>query len=82
MEFEVIVHPKVELELQEAYEYHFKNSSAKALRLIHVFEEIIQALKINPFYQIRYKNIRGLYLGKDLDYILFFLLIGRLLKFK
>lgn len=73
MEFDVIVHPRVELELQAAYEYHFKNSPEKALRLVNVFDELLKSLKHNPYYQIRYKNIRGLYLGKSLNYILFFI---------
>jgi plasmid stabilization system protein ParE len=72
MEFDIIVHPNVELDLQKAYEYHFKNSPPKARKLIDVVGELLASIKVNPYYQIRYKNIRGLYLGKGLNYILFY----------
>jgi plasmid stabilization system protein ParE len=73
MAYKITISPLAELELAEAYSYYAEIS----LEVLKTFDKEILAsyegLKMNPFFQERYKNVRGLPL-KKFPFIIFFTL--------
>ena len=73
MTYKVIVEPAAQDDIDMAFEYYGKLTDDDTL-IMNLYKDIelaYHALKINPFYQIRVKNYRGLPL-KKFPYILFF----------
>lgn len=72
MAFSVSIHPDVYLELDNAIAYYLVKSEDKVKRLLDMFDACILLLQKNPFFAIRYSNVRCLPLGKKLPYMLHF----------
>jgi hypothetical protein len=69
MTFNLVINKQVYKDLDIAIEYH---SLAKGLNVLNTFEDAINSLKINPFFAVRYNNIRCLPIGQKLPYMLHF----------
>jgi toxin ParE1/3/4 len=73
MAYEIILHPKTELDIEEAYAYYF-SKGLRALKTFHKeLENAQKALKLNPYFQIRYREYRCLPL-KNIPYMLHFII--------
>ena len=65
MAYKIYRSPNVEIELEEAYSYYYNLQSNKTLLAFdNEIEKAFSALESNPFYQVRYKNVRALPLKK------------------
>lgn len=73
MGYKITISPLADLELAETYSYYAEIS----LEVLKTFDKEILAsyegLKMNPFFQERYKNVRGLPF-KKFPFIIFFTL--------
>ncbi len=58
-------------EIEQAIEYHSLKSENGEYNFKSQLNEVLDALEINPFFQVRYKNIRALPF-KSLPYLVFF----------
>ena len=58
-------------EIDQAIEYHSGNSEDGEYNFKAQLNRVLDALELNPFYQVRYKNIRALPF-KSLPYIVLF----------
>lgn len=64
------MHPHKWTDLEEAYEY-YKNSPKTLLKFDNELLSYYDTLEHNPYFQIRYKNVRALPL-KHFPFIIFF----------
>ncbi len=71
MAYKLFASPQVDIDLEQAYEYYSNVAPKTILKFDRILNECYNALEINPFYQIRYKNVRALPF-KKLPYIIFF----------
>ena len=69
MIFNLDINNQVYKDLNNAVEYH---SEIKSKAILIAFEESMSFLEQNPFFSVRYKNIRCLPLGKKLPYMIHF----------
>ena len=69
MTFKLEIDKQVYKDLDDAIEYH---SETKVKTILSAFEKTMRFLEQNPFFSVRYKNIRCLPLGKKLPYMLHF----------
>ena len=73
MAFKIVIEPRALTEIDMAFEY-YRNLTDNDKLLLNLYEDIesaFDALKENPFYQVRTKNYRALPLEK-FPYLLFF----------
>ena len=73
MDFNLVISPLAELDITEAYKHYAKISFDVLSHFDQQIEFAYRTLERNPFFKIRYKNIRGLPL-KNFPYIIFFTL--------
>lgn len=72
MAYKLFKSPQVDIDLENAYEYYFNLDSTEVLvNFDNAIEDCYQALELNPFYQVRYKNVRALPV-KRFPYIILF----------
>lgn len=72
MAFKVIVSPVAKSNVREAASYYKKEVSNRvAQKFVEDYEETIQKIKRNPYFQIYYKDFRGLTMRK-FPYIIFY----------
>lgn len=64
MTFKLVIDSRADLDIDQAIEYHYANSVAKAKRLYNAIQEAYDVLKENPFFEKRYSNIHCLPLKK------------------
>lgn len=70
MEFKVLISPRALEELEEALEYYSEIPTAlKAFSL--AFDNSLSTLSTNPYFEVRYKNVRALPIEK-FPYLIFF----------
>lgn len=60
MEFEVIYSPRAKIEIFKALNYYFGKTRSAGFDLNNELKNINKALVLNPFYEIKYKNIRAI----------------------
>ena len=60
MAYKITVSPRAQMEIEEAVEYYAQNSVDASLKFLAVITDTYKSLEINPFFRIRYKNIRAL----------------------
>lgn len=73
MRFKLTISPLADLDLAEAYQY-YADVSLKVLKDFDTeMEASYKALELNPFFTLRYKNVRGLPL-KKFPFIIFYTL--------
>lgn len=71
MNFNLVISPNAQREIDDAFEYYVKFSKSAVINFDQQLEEVYQNLEINPFFQIRYKNLRAVPF-KSLPFILLF----------
>ncbi len=72
MDYKIRISPIAKANIKEAVSYYKKEASLKvAENFVKDYELALQKVKQNPFFQIYYKNFRGLPL-KKFPYIIFF----------
>lgn len=60
MGYEITISPEAQVEIDEAVEFYAKHSVDAPLKFIAKIKDAYNALETNPFFRIRYKNIRAL----------------------
>ncbi len=72
MDYKIRISPIAKANIKDAVSYYKNEVSIKvALNFVKDYEQTLQKIKQNPFYQIYYKNFRGLPF-KKYPYIIFF----------
>ncbi|MCU0376397.1 MAG: type II toxin-antitoxin system RelE/ParE family toxin [Chitinophagaceae bacterium] len=64
MAYKVIVSPRAQKEIENAIDYYALYSVDAPLNYIAVLKDAYGKLETNPFFSIRYKNVRALKLKK------------------
>ncbi|MBX3255561.1 MAG: type II toxin-antitoxin system RelE/ParE family toxin [Chitinophagaceae bacterium] len=73
MAYKIIVSPRVQKEIENAIDYYALYSVDAPLNFITALKEAYATLETNPFYRIRYKNIRAVRIRK-FPYLLYFII--------
>ena len=73
MAYSIIVSIRAQNEIENAIDYYLENSSNTPLSFITALKTTYISLSINPFYRVRYKNIRALKI-KKFPYSLYFII--------
>jgi plasmid stabilization system protein ParE len=71
--YKIIVSPKAQIEIEKIVNYYSEKSEKAPLDFIISLENSYNLLKINPFFRIRYRNVRALKINK-FPYSLFFVI--------
>jgi toxin ParE1/3/4 len=71
MDYKIIVSPRAQKEVENAIDFYIPNSEDTPNNFIIQLLKGYAILKINPFFRIRYKNVRSLKL-KKFPYSLYF----------
>lgn len=71
MAYNLIISPEAVRDMEKAFEY-YNSFSSKAVNLFSSeLQQVYDVIERNPFFQIRYKNIRAIPF-KSLPYLVFF----------
>jgi len=73
MPYRIIISPRAQKEIENAIDYYALYSSSAPIHFIAILKEAYKVLEINPFFEIRYKNIRSFKL-KKFPYSLYFII--------
>lgn len=60
MAYKVIVSPRAQKEIENAIDYYALYSVDAPINFIAVLKEAYRTLETNPFFRVRYKNVRAL----------------------
>lgn len=71
MDYKITVSPRALKEIEKAIDYYALNSNDAPFNFIESLKETYSILSSDPFYRIRYKNIRALKIPK-FPYLLYF----------
>lgn len=71
MAYKIIVSPRAQKEIENAIDYYALYSSNAPQSFINLLKETYHSLGTNPFFSVRYKNIRALKINK-FPYLLYF----------
>ncbi|MBS1735101.1 MAG: type II toxin-antitoxin system RelE/ParE family toxin [Bacteroidetes bacterium] len=71
MAYKIIVSPRAQKEIENAIDYYALYSVDAPANFIATLKEAYSTLKINPFFKVRYKNVRALKI-KKFPYSLYF----------
>jgi plasmid stabilization system protein ParE len=64
MAYNIIVSPRAQREVENAVDYYALHSSTVPKSFLNLLKETYSSLQTNPFFKIRYKNIRSLKISK------------------
>lgn len=64
MVYKIIVSPRAQKEIENAIDYYALYSADAPVNFIAGLKEAYATLEINPFYRVRYKNVRALKLKR------------------
>jgi toxin ParE1/3/4 len=73
MVYKVIVSPRAQKEIENAIDYYALYSAEAPANFIKALKETYFALERNPFYRVRYKNVRAFKIY-GFPYSLFFII--------
>ncbi len=73
MEFKVIVSPRAQKEFYKSIDFYALDSNWAPLNFIVAVEKAYSILIQNPYYRIRYKNVRAIKL-KRFPFLLYFVI--------
>ena len=76
MVYRIIVSPRAQKEIEEAIDFYSQYSTNAPLAFISTLEDAYHTLATNPFFSIRYKNIRTLKL-KRFPHSLYYIVIEK-----
>jgi plasmid stabilization system protein ParE len=60
MAYKIIVSPRAQKEIENAIDYYALYSVDAPVNFISALREAYSTLETNPFYRVRYKNVRAL----------------------
>ncbi len=80
MAYKVIVSPRAQKEIENAIDYYVLYSADAPKSFILYIEETYTLLGINPFFRVKYKNIRAIKI-KKFPYSLFLSSIRIIIRF-
>ncbi len=60
MAYKIIVSPRVQKEIENAIDYYALYSVGAPVNFIASLKEAYSTLETNPFFRVRYKNVRAL----------------------
>ena len=69
MGYSVIISSRAQKEIENAIDFYALNSADAPKNFISQLKEVYDLLAINPFYRIRYKNVRAVALKKFPHYL-------------
>jgi plasmid stabilization system protein ParE len=64
MVYKIIVSPRAQKEIENAIDYYALYSTQAPVNFIAVLKEAYATLETNPFFMVRYKNVRALKLKR------------------
>jgi toxin ParE1/3/4 len=64
MAYKIIISPRTQKEVENAIDYYSALSDDVPLNFVQSVKETFDSLSINPFFRIRYKNVRALKINK------------------
>lgn len=64
MDYKIIVSPRAQKEIENAIDYYVLYSIGVPMYFITALKEAYRILETNPFFRVRYKNIRALKIKK------------------
>lgn len=64
MAYKIIVSPRAQKEIENAIDYYALYSVDAPVNFIATLKEAYSTLEINPFFRVRYKNVRALKIKK------------------
>jgi toxin ParE1/3/4 len=64
MDYNIIVSPRAQKEVEQAIDSYISNYDDIPNNFIKQLQKVYDILKINPFFRIRYKNVRSLKIKK------------------
>lgn len=73
MAYKIIVSPRVQKEIENAIDYYALYSADSPAKFISAIRETYSILGTNPFFRVRYKNIRAIKI-KKFPYSLYFII--------
>jgi toxin ParE1/3/4 len=73
MAYKVIVSPRAQKEIENAIDYYALYSTSAALNFMTILKNTYNTLAVNPFFSVRYKNIRALKIN-NFPYSLYFII--------
>jgi len=73
MAYKIIVSPRAQKEIENAIDYYLLYSINAPINFITILQHTYKSLVINPFYVVRFKNIRSLKINK-FPYSLYFVI--------
>lgn len=69
--FKVIIKKRAENQIENITNWYFQNQKGIELKFLNEFDQIIEMLSINPFFETKIHDIKGIPL-KKFPYIVFF----------
>jgi toxin ParE1/3/4 len=73
MVYKVIVSPRAQKEIENAIDYYALHNDKAPRNFIRSLQDAYNTLEINPFFSVRYNNIRALKL-KKFPYLLYYII--------
>jgi plasmid stabilization system protein ParE len=73
MVYKIIVSPRAQKEIENAIDYYALYSSDAPLNFITALKDVYNSLRTNPFFRVRYKNVRALKI-KHFPHSLYFII--------
>jgi plasmid stabilization system protein ParE len=64
MAYKIIVSPRAQKEIENAIDYYTLYSTDAPVNFITALKEVYTTLETNPFFRVRYKNVRALKLKR------------------
>lgn len=64
MAYKIIVSPRAQKEIEVAIDYYLLYSVDASINFIAFLKDTYNTLETNPFFKIRYKNVRSLKINK------------------
>lgn len=71
MVYKLVILPRAQQEIIDAFDYYNKISKTVLNAFNRDLEDVYQSLESNPFYQLKYKNLRGIPF-KKFPFLIFF----------
>ncbi len=73
MDYNIVVSVRAQKEIEKAFEHYMPNLENAPHNFIIQLESVYGTLKTNPFFRVRYKNVRALKI-KKYPYSLYFVI--------
>ncbi len=71
MTYKILISPEAIRDIEDAFEYYRNFSESTLILFANELQQVYDILELNPFFQIRYKKVRGVPF-KSLPYLLLF----------